>query len=1291
MESDTGDVDRRVDVEGYVLGKRVHTGADADVYRATQAADGRAVVLKVFSPECSLAGHAHHEFEVLRACADPHVPRALELRTRGLRHALVIEWIEAQTLHAWVRTHAAKSIADVLEIAIQLADVLATVHDRGYVHRDVTPRNVLVSSDSAHVWLIDFGIALELGGQLQALAQDRAEVVGTLSYLPPEQTGWVDRSCDFRSDLYSFGATFYRVLSGRRPFGALEENALIRAQLTELPTAPHDLDAEVPRALSRLVMRLLNKEPSERYQSARALAADLRDLRQQLRSHARLDPDFVLGAHEIPEQPSFPSRLYGRESQLDFLIERCTSIEKRQTRTLLLSGPSGSGCSAVLDELRVRLLREGVQVATGRFDAHRGQPYAGLADALSSLVTPLLLSSEVSLDAWRCELEAAVGGLAGALTEIVPDLAAVMGDVPKLPKVGERDMQARLALAVERFLEPFARAPRRLLLLFDDLEASDAGSRAILERLISSPEFSGLAIVLVARDTSLRGAGSLVDFMQRLARLGAKPESIELGALPYEDMLDWLGATLGRPPEELAELAKRLDQATDRMPLLLQEFILNLHAQGCLEYASGAWRWQSDTLGSIPVPDGVGALLAAKLEHLDAGARRALELASCVLIDVDAGLLSLLQDGSEADPGSGSVLRKLANQGYLIPAERGYRFAHARIREAAHLRLEAEERDRILCRVGRELLARTPEAERSGRVFEIVKHLNLGIEQLPADLRLESIRLNLDAARQLNGSGAGADATAYAKIADALLSPEDWRTENALAFEVELELAESLSQQDRFAESLAILDALELRHPSEAQQLKIATRRMSVYIFDRVPSDCARFALEALGRLGIHWPLKPSLLRVRLALFWVWLCVRGRDPADLFPGGTPPDAARLTRLSLIRVTVGMLTRFNTRLGCLAACYSLREFVRHGPLGSPATPLVGVACWSWHFERDRGKLEHYIHASEHWIALCPDPVLSARAQFQLDASVLPWFGSRSESVERLRALNERLLAAGDLEYARYTQVFIGLYSALGGLPVDSTLRALHSLDHLFERGYRSQLSGIGRLWRAFAFLQCEDFELETLLEVTRQDDRFIHDTQSRAESYLRSVWMLVHAVYGQFEVVLQQWESIRRRLLDLAYTPHIVDIYFYRGLAAAHSAREGGPTNRWRQLRLLRKATRELRAVASGSADYVPMRCLLEAEYAHLRGRDSNALRLYLDAQNRALEAGLIHLAALAAERKARMLIARGRLLEAENMLGQAAAHYAEWGAHAKVRVLESERISLCQRQGTADAGRTSLS
>jgi serine/threonine protein kinase len=348
-------------------------------------------------------------------------------------------------------------VSHFLRIAIPLAGALRRVHERGLIHKDIKPANILADAASGGVWLTGFGIASRLPREHQAPAPPEV-IAGTLAYMAPEQTGRMNRSVDSRSDLYALGVTFYEMLTGTLPFTAADPMEWVHSHIARQPMPPDERVGSIQRPLAGIVMKLLAKTAEERYQTAAGVEADLRRCLAQWEATGRIEP-FGLGAHDASDRLLIPEKLYGREREIDTLLASFNRVVANGTLELVLvSGYSGIGKSSVVNELHKALVPSRGLFASGKFDQYkRDIPYATLGQAFQSLVRSLLTQSEAELGRWRDSLSEALGPNGQLIVNLVPELELVIGKQPPAAELPPQDAKNHFQLVFRRFLAVFAR------------------------------------------------------------------------------------------------------------------------------------------------------------------------------------------------------------------------------------------------------------------------------------------------------------------------------------------------------------------------------------------------------------------------------------------------------------------------------------------------------------------------------------------------------------------------------------------------------------------------------------------------------------------------------------------------------------------------------------------------------------------------------------------------------------------------------------------------------------------
>jgi serine/threonine protein kinase len=267
----------------YVERREIHRGRRYSIYRVREA-DGATRVIKLVRPgggaDASLA-MLRHEGEVLASLAIPGVVRAFGLTEVEGAPALILEDAGPQSLRAFLR-HRPLGVPAFLACAIQLADGLDRLHEARVIHRDVNATNVVVGEDGRPT-LVDFRLATSVAGAEGSVR----ELEGVLDAIAPEQTGRLGRAVDHRADLYALGATLYEMLTGAPPFSSSDAAEVVHMHLARPPPPPAERNGAAPPILGELVLRLLAKTPEQRYQSAAALAADLREIDRRVHAGAQ--------------------------------------------------------------------------------------------------------------------------------------------------------------------------------------------------------------------------------------------------------------------------------------------------------------------------------------------------------------------------------------------------------------------------------------------------------------------------------------------------------------------------------------------------------------------------------------------------------------------------------------------------------------------------------------------------------------------------------------------------------------------------------------------------------------------------------------------------------------------------------------------------------------------------------------------------------------------------------------------------------------------------------------------
>jgi serine/threonine protein kinase len=374
-------------------------------------------------------------------------------------------------------------LAEVLAIALQLAGILHEISQHRVVHKDIQPANILIHPESKQISLIDFSIASLLPKETQEI-QSPNILEGALAYIAPEQTGRMNRCIDYRADFYALGVTLYQLLSGTLPFTSDDPLELIHCHIARIPVPVHEVNPAVPRRMSAIVTKLMAKNAEDRYQSALGLKHDLARCITEWETTGEIS-EFELGQRDLSDRFLIPEKLYGRETEVQTLLEAFERVAAGATELMLVAGFSGIGKTAVVNEVHKPIVRQKGYFIKGKFDQfNRNIPLSAFVQAFRDLMGQLLSESDEQLEEWRDHILQAVGENGQVLIEVIPELAQIIGQQPVVPELSGTAAQNRFNLLFQKFIQVFTTPAHPLVIFLDDLQWADSASLQLLKLLM---------------------------------------------------------------------------------------------------------------------------------------------------------------------------------------------------------------------------------------------------------------------------------------------------------------------------------------------------------------------------------------------------------------------------------------------------------------------------------------------------------------------------------------------------------------------------------------------------------------------------------------------------------------------------------------------------------------------------------------------------------------------------------------------------------------------------------------
>jgi len=1365
-------------IAGFSVDHQIYESEYSQVYRAHTAAR-QPIILKVLREDCLTpvrVAEYRREYRITQLLPLAGVAGVQALKMNLHRPTLVIEDFGGNSLDI-LGLAGNLSLEGFLSLAISLSQTIAQVHSRQVVHKDINPANIVLNLETNEVKLIDFGLANVLPQETTSFVSPNL-LEGTLPYLSPEQTGRMNRPVDYRSDFYALGVTFYELLTGQLPFQAGDALAWVHHHVASQPVPPSKVKADVPEAIAQIILKLMAKTAEGRYQSAVGLQADLERCQAEWQAKAHI-PVFPLGQRDRLSTFQLSQELYGREDDIAQLnqvfaqvstplsnrtvaaeqpsrstpskscSQSCSSSRSQsrlqsclQWQLVLIKGYSGVGKSALVRELyRPLSCSFGARQShfiTGKYDQSQANgsssiPYQAFSQAFNQLCQYLLTESADQLAYWQNTILKAVGTNARLLTDIIPDLALVIGPQPTVALATAAEAQNRFQRVFHNFVRAIAKSEHPLILFIDDLQWADSASLQLLQSLFDSAADAGdaaqgLMLIGAYRNNEVKANHPLTHTVSALAEKGVEPTVIELDNLPVSAVNAWIAESLDCAPEQSQSLAELVHQKTLGNAFFTAEFLKTLYGKRLLKIVEGAhqgpvqWCWNAEQIRQQNITDNVVDLMTQKIADLPDETINILQLAACWGSQFPLAAIALAAQQPEFE--ALECLMPAIQAGFLLPLNGQYKrllegdsplgvefcFQHDRVQQAAYGLILEEQLAQLHFQIGQSLWKNERTQERTAEeredaaiaehtdsetLFEMVNHLNLGIDcvaQEPSLLQL--VALNLRAGNQALAENAYDAAKTYFDVGLQQLEPEEEAGELTMPLllgsaKAACSLGHWQAMDERVAQVVAVspsvLDAL----PAYELQIEAAHARNQL-------EAGIEITLSTLKALGFEFPSHPEPAVIGEALTLTAQVVAQHSQADLL---ALPEMRSPTALAVIRLINAIITPcFSARPMLLPVVVTAQirlaiaegntpnAAYAYGIYGLILSGIVGDLPGSYNM----GQLSRQLLAKYQASGLI-EP-LRARTQHVLYAFVDHWHEPLSLSRPKLLANYQLGLDLGDLEYAVLSAHVYCLNGLLVGQPLQPLNKEMTLYSDVMRQLKRETTLNFQTVWHQVVLNLLGESASATQLQGSVYDEVAqlpIHQARQDATALLIVYWHKAVLCYwfGKGEEALSHIQRSADYLQGVPGLPIVPVWHFYNALIHLdqyEKSQEG--TSDVTDLAIADLATvDQSREKLQMWSDLAPQNhehrlALIDAEKSRVLGQVTEAMDSYDTAIDSAQALGYVHEQALANELAARFYQKRRNQKIARLYLQEAKSAYARWGAIAKIEDLQHRYPTLSPPQ-----------
>lgn len=658
----------RLLADRYQVGAELGRGAAGVVHRAHDRVLDRRVALKILNQRCDALDRDRllHEARAAALLSHPNIVALYDAGEDGGTPYLVMEMVDGPSL----RLVGPLDWAAIVRLATEVLDALDHAHGRGLIHRDLKPENILMEPvDGRHrARLADFSVARVSARRTATLD---GGIVGTPWYLAPEQA--LGEAIDGRADLYSLGAVLYELVSGRPPFNGSDILVVIAEHLHAPVVPPRTWRTDVPPMLEEFILRLLAKQPENRFPDAAAAREALAAVRLNAEPAEASTPSPILLSQLAR------GRLVGRRAELDRLKGLWTETLGGRGQMVVLSGEPGVGKSRLAQEMLVQARLSGARVLRGgSYEFEATTPYLPFIEALRSWMneTDDEALAEATLD------------IAPDLARLAPELGTRLGPFPERAALTPVEERLRLYDAVARLFKRLA--SRGLVVFLDDLHWADQGTLSLIHSLLRQINDTPMLLLGAYREIELDRshplAAALVEWNRE--RLVTR---LVLGRLSVMETRSFLATLFGQ--ETVGEaFANAIHKETEGNPFFLEEVVKALIEQGQI-YRKGN-QWMSETAENLTIPQSVKEAIGRRLDRLGVTCLEVLHLAAALGKVFTFSELAAATGRSEDE-----LLDALdeAARAQLLRADQGesFAFTHDKIREVLYAETNPVRRRRL--------------------------------------------------------------------------------------------------------------------------------------------------------------------------------------------------------------------------------------------------------------------------------------------------------------------------------------------------------------------------------------------------------------------------------------------------------------------------------------------------------------------------------------------------------------------------------------------------------------------
>lgn len=892
-------------------------------------------------------------------------------------------------------------VKNFIHQALELTKQLASIHQQNKIYKYLTFN--CITSSIGQIQLLSLTEAASL-----ALRDPQS----TVAYISPEQSNYLDLNIDYRADFYSLGIIFYQMLTTKLPFNASSIREFIIAHISQKIIPPHDLIPQIPVAISNIILKMLKKNPDDRYKSVTGIINDLSCCEQHIEN---TQPD-------VYETLVLPKKLYGRQQEYQQLEQSWEKFLQGENQVVMIYGMPGIGKTTLVNSFLPRIFQENAMFFCGKSQqAITSNSNNAFAQTAQQFCTQILTSPPEIIAEWRQKILDALGANVSVIVEEVPGFDKLVGKQPSPSPLPPEESRNRYYLSIAKLIEVVVTNNEKSVLFLDDIQWMNETALYLLSRILGKfPE--KLFIILAARDD-----GKIDDIKKIISSKGLSVNELYLHSLSQEAIKNIILHFFSPTVNAVDEFAKVIYDKTMGNPLFAKQFLQVIWQNKLIHFSqkNRYWHWNLDQIEQLDFGSSLLTSIYSKTSQLSTQHQEILKICACIDNNFPLEMLQSIapQHASHFE----SFIQAALQQNYIkvfqpqwtvSPTAQNYTISHDLVHQSVYESIDAQLKKQLHYKIGLYY------QQHNYPAINIADQWNLCRDLLNDQQKRQLAEFNLHAINVTTNSTAHRRALIYTnKLKQLIKEKPDLQSAFLAKVQQQEALLTYLTGDFSNAEKLFLHI---IKTSTEATTVAQAHIHL-VMLYTHIGDWDRSFAIgkKGLDYLGIDWLSKNTLSILLKEFIIVKLNLYKLKSSPSYFINLPELEDEKKKLALQLLAVFMNTTYygGKIYALLTAIKMVNITIKEGFSIDSAhgygyfAMLLGHIKILGSYELGRHFIEWAVQLSE----VHDNPLYKGRVYFGFGSVVNHWTGDVHKNIEYLEKAKKYSLQAGDLLFASYATV------------------------------------------------------------------------------------------------------------------------------------------------------------------------------------------------------------------------------------------------------------------------------